>query len=162
MAKRLSLRPLKRDRRFEIELNPGGHYILWISEVPKGKRRHRFMSVVQKMTRSGEQYSDEIHNPILFRKVVVLPNSPDSELVAKYCYRKAQKAMYWLLEGALRQCGTRCRLRLRGSTTDDWPPEEWETLPPPVNGEEGLPEWRLAARDLAAHHIGYWNQPPEQ
>jgi hypothetical protein len=71
------------------------------------------MSVVQAVYRGGS-LADEVHNPILYRKIVSLPDNQDSELVAKYCYRRAQKAMYFLIKDGLekasrpmlRACGT--------------------------------------------------------
>lgn len=172
MAKKLSLRPLRRIVKFQVELGPYSvsfrdgmartpRYVLWISEVPKGKRSHRFMAVVQAVYRLGN-LADEIHNPVLFRKVVILPNNQDSELKAKWCYRCAQKAMYFLIKQALEKA-TRPMLRscgddiIAGKTCGDEPPywHNWE----PGFMTDTLGEYRKTVLStLANKYLGQWEE----
>src|SRR5262249_15257298 len=112
---KLSRRPLRRAIHFTVELGPfwtstvpgklnkerpTQRYILWTACIPKGKKKHRFMSVLQAVSRP-DNLGDQIHNPHLFEKVVLLPDKQDSEYVAKWCYRRAQRAMYYLLKNKL-------------------------------------------------------------
>jgi hypothetical protein len=43
------------------------------------------MAVVQRMNRPG-QYADQVHNPILFRKIVQITKNKEYEPMAKWCH----------------------------------------------------------------------------
>jgi hypothetical protein len=165
---KLSQRPLKRLISFEIMLGPYSvayrddkerprqHYILWTSELPKGKKLRRFMSCVQLVNRPGH-LADVLHNPILYRRIVQLPNSQDSEYTAKHCWHCAQHALYWLLEGQLKHL-TRPMLKMRGTTSYEMP-EEWLTIEP-GNSEQVLGQWRSEAMYQISSFLGHWKQDP--
>ena len=169
MASKLSRRPLRRIIKFQVELGPWSvsfrdgkerarvRYVLWISEVPKGQRGRRFMSVVQAVHRGS--LADEVHNPILFRNIVTLPNNPESEWVAKGCYRRAQKAMYFLLKDGLEKA-SRPMLRVCGTDVGAGIPNEgpleWENFDVGFLTDT-LGEYRKSVpEDVKTKHLGSW------
>jgi hypothetical protein len=130
--------------------------MIWISGLPKTRKRkaRRFMSVVQLLNRPAN-LGDYLHNPILFQKIVQLPNSQESEYVAKGCLHAAEKALYWLLAGQLKAL-TRPLLRYRGSL-DGTLPDSWLALDPPSESISG--DWRNQIMwKLGSEWLGNWDQ----
>jgi hypothetical protein len=98
----------------------------------------------------------------LFRKVVVLPDDQDAELVAKHCYRKAQKAMYFLIKDLLHRA-TRPMVRgcadeiIAGKTFDGEPPY-WHNFD--VGNCEQMLGWyrQMVLEALQGKYLGHWEQ----
>jgi len=151
MPKKLSRRPRVRIIQFEVELGPyqspsTKKYVLWTSHLAKGKHSDRFMSVVQQITRPGN-LGDRVHNPVLFQKIV-LPHG--NEYKAKWCYRRAQRALYYLLKGELAKM-TRPVLRVRPGGFD------WYSFEPGASTSV-LGEWRRQVMDTVAGQLGNWDR----
>lgn len=172
---KLSRRPLQRIIKLQVELGPYStalrdgkeraacRYVLWISDVPKTRKRkaRRFMAVVQQVCRPGN-LGDQVHNVHLFEKVVVLPDNQDAELVAKGCYRQAQKAMYFLVKDLLAKA-TRPLVRscadeiISGEMEADFEPY-WHTFDV-GNAEATLGEYReVVMSALGGKYLGHWEQ----
>jgi hypothetical protein len=168
---KLSRRPLRRIIKLQVELGPYSigfrdgtspaacRYVLWVSEIPRGKKRRRFMAVVQAVTRPGN-LGDEIHNPVLFRKIVQLPPNQDSEYVAKGCYRQACKAMYFLIKDLLHKA-TRPMVKSCGDDiiagkTCDGEPACWHSFDP-GNAADTLGDYRqMVLQALQGKYLDQW------
>jgi hypothetical protein len=164
MPRKLSRRPLKRWIQFEVQLAPYSvafrdgnerprvHYVIWTSQLPKGKKSSRSIAVLQKMTRPG-RYSDLVHNPVLYQRIVVLPDSMKAEGVAKGALNACRCKAYWLLKDELARA-TRPVVRTRGG-----PGTEWETFEPGMAGTTPLEEWRKETLWRTANvWLGHWDK----
>lgn len=148
---KLSQRPLKRWLQFSVEIGPYGNgtaqrYILWTSELPRGKR-DRFIAVVQRVNRPGH-LGDHVHNPVLFQKIVRLPDTQDSEYKAKWAYQQAKKALWILCKQVLEQA-TRPQLRLSYGEAGEWKSYE------PGFATDTLGVWRQQTLHQLSSLLGY-------
>jgi hypothetical protein len=97
---------------------------------------------------------DYLHNPILYQRIVCLPDSQDSEYTAKGCLHDAERALYWLLTGQLKAL-TRPLLRYRASL-DGTLPDSWLALDPPSESISG--DWRNQIMGkLGSEWLGCWD-----
>ncbi|HTD15915.1 MAG TPA: hypothetical protein VK673_12085 [Chthoniobacterales bacterium] len=165
--KKLSQRPLRRYIQFECQLGPhftstvpgqpnklrsSQRYCLWTADLPKGKKNRRFMAAVQEINRPGNM-GDTLHNSLVFAKAVVLPDNQDSELVAKGCYRKAQKFLYYLIKDMLARV-TRPTVKVcggDGSQLDAY----WHTYDVGMCGSSELGQFReLVISEVGNKYLG--------
>ena len=164
-----SRRPLKRMVRFQFQLGVAYRdgqtrgpieWVLWTAELPRGKKHPRFMAVVQKITRADEKYSDRIHNPVLFQKIVLLTAGHDADMQAKGALYAAQHAMYWIIEHELEKA-TRPFVRWRWELSGDPLPEQWNVMEP-GNNAEVLGQWRHETMHKLSEFLGNWKTYPQE